>query len=162
MPENLVEKAGHTRLFAAVMRRIAPRFDRAMYRRFGGRILGCGPRILLLTTVGRKSGEQRTNPLLYVRRGQQVAVAASNWGRRRHPEWSEDLLENPRARVRIGDEVGEYRAHLASPVEKQELWPLFLEVWPAYETYQERSGRDIRVFVLEPSRKAAPAVSGEG
>ncbi len=146
--ERLVERAGHTRWFAAVMKRLIPPVDLLLYRRFGGR--GAGPPTLLLTTVGRKSGRERTVPLSYVRHGDGIAVVASNWGQRHHPAWSENLLANPEAQVRIGREVLEYRARRANPEEKARIWPRFVEMWPAYDTYRTRSGRDIRVFILEP------------
>jgi deazaflavin-dependent oxidoreductase (nitroreductase family) len=133
------------------MARVAPPLDRALYRRFGGRTLGAGPPTLLLTTIGRRSGRQRTVPLLYVRNRERLVVAASNWGRECHPEWSENLLADPRAWVRVGDEASERRARLAGTQEKERLWwPLLVKMWPAYVAYEVRSGRDTRVFVLEP------------
>ena len=147
--DRIAQKAGHTRFFAAVMKRIAPRFDRANYGRFGGRVLGAGPPILLLSTVGNRSGKEHTTPLLYIRSGEDVVVAASNWGESAHPAWSENLLADPRARVRIGEGISDRRARLATPEQREELWPRLLELWPAYATYQERSGRRIRVFILE-------------
>lgn len=149
--DRLAGKLGHTRWFAAVMKRVAPPVDRLLYGRFGGRTLGAGPPTLLLTTVGRKSGRERTVPLLYVRHeGDALAVAASNWGQEHHPAWSENLLANPEARVTVGHETFSCRARLAGADEKAALWPRFVELWPAYDTYQSRSGRDIRVFILEP------------
>ena len=150
-----VEKMGQTRWLPAIARYVAPPLDRLLYRFTGGRILSTGPPVLptlLLTVVGRKSGRERTVPLLYIRDGENLVVAATNWGQDHNPAWSENLLTNPRARVQIGECVSAYRARLAAPEEKDQLWPRLLKVWPAYDNYQERSGRDIRVFVLEPQR----------
>ena len=103
----------------------------------------------------------RTVPLLYVRDGERLAVAASNWGRKEHPRWSEDLLADPRALVEVGGSPPEERrARLATPREREKLWPRFLELWPAYAAYQRRCGRQIRVFVLEPSRRETPPMLG--
>ncbi|QYJ16268.1 Deazaflavin-dependent nitroreductase [Rubrobacter xylanophilus DSM 9941] len=147
--KDLAEKIGGSRLFATVASKVAPPVDRALYRWLGGRTLGAGPPTLLLTTVGRRTGRQRTVPLLYVRDGERLAVAASNWGRERHPEWSENLLSNPLAWVQAGHTRRRCRARLATSRERERLWPRFIELWPAYESYRRRCGREIRIFLLE-------------
>ncbi|MCL6438450.1 MAG: nitroreductase family deazaflavin-dependent oxidoreductase [Rubrobacteraceae bacterium] len=152
--KDLAEKIGGSRLFAAVASKVAPPADRALYRWLGGRTLGAGPPTLLLTTFGRRTGRQRTVPLMYVRDGERLAVAASNWGRGRHPEWSENLLANPRALVRLGAALEERRARLATSEEREKLWPRFIEFWPAYAAYQRRCGREIRIFLLEDARSS--------
>lgn len=105
---------------------------------------------LLLTTVGRRTGRERTVPVLYVRDGDRLVIAGSNWGQRQHPAWSENLLANPVAKVQMGNERGAYRATQATTEERARLWLELDRIWPAYETYRKRAGRDIRVFVLEP------------
>lgn len=147
--EDVVRKLGGNRLFVAVASRVAPVVDRALYRRLGGRVLGAGPPVLLLTTVGRKTGRQRTVPLLYVEEGEKLAVAASNWGRREHPGWSENLLAEPLAWVQVGEERRRCRARPATPRERELLWGRFLRLWPAYDAYRRRCGREIRIFILE-------------
>ncbi len=69
-----------------------------------------------------------------------------------HPQWSENLLREPNAQVQIGADQRPYRARLASSEEVARAWPRLVEFWPAYDRYKERSGRNIRVFVLEPCR----------
>ncbi len=106
---------------------------------------------LLLTTTGRRSGLPRTVPLLYVPDGARYVVIASNWGQQHHPAWSANLLAEPDATVSIHGHDVAVRARLADPAERDRLWPSITRTWPAYDTYVERSGRDIRVFLLEPA-----------
>ena len=106
---------------------------------------------LILTTTGRRSGQPRRNPLLYVRDGDAFVVIGSNWGKNRQPAWSLNLLADPRATVTIGGRHLPVEARVATGAERERLWGLLLAEWPAYETYVERAGgRDIRVFRLAP------------
>lgn len=108
---------------------------------------------LLLTTQGRKSGLPRTVPLLYAPDGDRFVVTASNWGQQSHPAWSGNLLACDEATVALpGGRQIPVRAALAEGAERDRVWPLVTRVWPAYDTYVERSGRAIRVFVLTPVR----------
>jgi deazaflavin-dependent oxidoreductase (nitroreductase family) len=153
-----IRRRGHARWFAAFGSKVAPRVDRVLYRLSGGRLVATGPAVfptLLLTTVGRKSGQNRTVPLLYVRDGDNLLVAGSNWGQKEEPAWARNLSGNPRARVQIGSARREYVARVATDEEKTGLWPKLDEMWPAYDTYRKRSGRDIKVFVLEPASPPA-------
>lgn len=106
---------------------------------------------LLLTTTGRKSGLPRTVPLLYAPDGDKFIVTASNWGQQNHPAWSGNLLACNEATVAlpVGRQIP-VRAALAEGAERDRVWPLVTRVWPAYDTYVERSGRAVRVFVLTP------------
>ncbi len=108
---------------------------------------------LMLTTVGRRTGQKRTTPLLYVRDGTRLIVAGTNWGQTKEPDWALNLLANPKAWVQVGGERGAYGARVADEEEERRLWPELQKIWPAYETYRERSGRKVNVFVLEPSEE---------
>lgn len=148
-----LQRLGHGRWVVAAAARLAPPIDRFLYARTGGVLMSTGRQIiptLLLTTVGRRTGRDRTVPVLYVRIGACLVIAGSNWGQRQHPAWSENLLANPVAKVQIGNERGAYRATRATTEERARLWLELDRIWPAYETYRKRAGRDIRVFVLEP------------
>lgn len=125
--------------------------DRLLYRLTGGR-RGLSPRrsVLLLTTTGRRSGEQRQVPVLYLRDGRDLWVMASNYGRPRHPAWSSNLLAHPEARVTVGGEERDVRARLASRDEKSALWPRLLRLYPAWKSYSGWTDRDFRLFCLEP------------
>ena len=148
----MLQRMGHHRWFARVGRALVP-VDRALQRLSRGRVGGIGPQVLpelLLTTKGRTSGLPRQVPLLYAREGRTLVVVASNWGQAHHPAWSANLLAEPAATVQLHGELRDVRARPASEQEKARVWPLVLSVWPAYDTYAERSGRDLRVFLLEP------------
>jgi deazaflavin-dependent oxidoreductase (nitroreductase family) len=139
--------------FPRVYKPVFPRVDGFLYRVSGGRLISAGPTLfptLLLTTTGYGSGKARTTPLFYVCDGESIIVAATNFGLRDHPAWSENLLRNPDAEVQIGTVARGVRARVANATEVARAWPRLVAFWPAYDRYKERSGRDIRVFVLEP------------
>ncbi len=149
-----IQRLGHKKWFAAVGKRVAPRVDRFLLKVTGGRAVTIGRKAiptLFLTTVGRKSGKERVTPLLYLRDGDRIIVAGSNWGQPHHPAWALNLKAHPRARVQIGREKTDVVARVAAGEERERLWPFLEEKWPAYRTYRDRSGRDIMVFVLEPA-----------
>ncbi|CAN5674972.1 MAG: nitroreductase family deazaflavin-dependent oxidoreductase [Actinomycetota bacterium] len=119
---------------------------RASKGRFGGRVLG-GP-VLVLITTGRRSGERRETPLLYVEDGNSFAVIASNGGTASHPAWFLNLASKPEAEVRIGDRTFPVRAEEASGEERRRIWDLAVEMYPTYEDYQGRTDREIPVVAL--------------
>jgi deazaflavin-dependent oxidoreductase (nitroreductase family) len=151
---NVIRSLGHRRWFALVGRTAVP-VDRWLQRRTGGRITILGRSALptlLLTTKGRKSGLPRTVPLIYAPDGDSFVVTASNWGQEHHPAWSGNLLASSAATISLeGGRDVPVRAALAEGAERDRVWPLVTKVWPAYDTYVERSGRAIRVFVLTPA-----------
>lgn len=130
--------------------RLIARIHTWIYRMTGG-ALGSkmGGPILLLTTTGRKSGRQRTLPLIYLEHPAGWAVAGSNAGMPRDPDWWANLQQEPLAAVRIGREVTPVRAKEASPEERQALWPRFVAAYPGYEDYRRKAGREIPVVLLE-------------
>jgi deazaflavin-dependent oxidoreductase (nitroreductase family) len=129
------------------------RFHARIYRLTGGRFVGRVGKapILLLTTTGRRSGLARTAPLLYLRDGDQLAIVASFGGYPTHPVWYLNLVANPEVYVQVGRERFAARARTASPGERERLWPLFVEMYPGYEEYQEKTAREIPVVLLERS-----------
>jgi deazaflavin-dependent oxidoreductase (nitroreductase family) len=104
---------------------------------------------LLLTTVGRKSGEPRTTPLIYAQHGNAYVVVASNAGRDRPPAWYANLRARPEVQLQVGSERFMARARAASEAERPTLWQKMLAAWPALSEYQERTVRIIPVIVLE-------------
>ncbi len=121
------------------------------YRATGGLIGGyVGAPVLLLTTVGRKSGKARTVPLLYLREGSQVALVASNGGDDRHPAWWLNLRASPAATIQIRRSRERVTARQGSPDEKRLLWPRFVKMHGGYKAYQQRTRREIPVVILEP------------
>jgi deazaflavin-dependent oxidoreductase (nitroreductase family) len=149
---TLARRLGHQRWFARVFRGLVP-LDRALGRLTRGRVVALridGLPSLLLTTTGRRSGQPRTNPLLYTPDADGYVVIASNWGQPHHPAWSGNLLAQPAATVTLGGRDIPVHAQLATGAERDRLLALAMRVWPAYQTYIERSGREIRVFRLSP------------
>jgi deazaflavin-dependent oxidoreductase (nitroreductase family) len=149
----LLRRLGPQRWFAALGRRLTP-LDRRLYQLTRGRwsLIGRHPQpSLLITTTGRRSGLPRTQPLLYVTDGGGYVVIGSNWGQPHHPEWSSNLLAQPAAQVTLGDRVLDVRATLVTGAERDRLWQMALQVWPAYGAYAGRTkGRQIRIFRLTP------------
>jgi len=107
---------------------------------------------LLLTTRGRKSSKRRRTALIYGRDGDNYIVVASRGGHPHHPAWYLNLVENPQVDVQVGEERFTAVACSASPAEKARLWPVMASIWPDYDSYQEKTERDIPVVVLEPAR----------
>jgi deazaflavin-dependent oxidoreductase (nitroreductase family) len=124
-----------------------------LYRLSRGRLLGKVGRapVLLLTTTGRRSGQQRTAPVLYMRDGTGWVVIGSNAGNPRPPAWSLNLVANPDAEVEVGRERRPVRARVAEGEERTDLWRRMNEQYGGFEDYRSRTARDIRVFVLEPT-----------
>jgi deazaflavin-dependent oxidoreductase (nitroreductase family) len=122
-----------------------------LYRLTRGKIGGkmSGVECLLLTTVGRKSGKQRTTPLLYGRDGDHLILVASKGGAPDHPLWYTNLKANPEVNVQVGGDKLGMRARDAAPDERQRLWDLMVERWKGYADYQTKTTREIPVVVLE-------------
>jgi len=108
--------------------------------------------ILLLTTKGRKSGELKTSPLIFVRDGENVAIIASKGGAPEHPAWYQNLAAEPRVQVQLKDDVYNAVARTAEGAERERIWPRAVEAWPQYADYQAATDRKIPVVVLERVR----------
>lgn len=122
---------------------------RATGGRLGGRFPGGAP-LLLLTTIGRKSGEPRTTPLIYLADGDDLVLVASKAGVAQHPLWYSNLVANPDVEVEVGRARRPLRARTATPEEKARLWPKLVALYPPYQSYQDRTERDIPVVILSP------------
>lgn len=124
-----------------------------LYESTDGRIgasLGGRP-MLLLRTVGRRTGQARTNALLYVPEGNAYVVTASKGGDPHHPGWFHNLSANPEVEIQIGRDRIPVRARIAEGDERTRLWAKADEVNRGqYSTYQSRTTREIPVVVLEP------------
>jgi F420H(2)-dependent quinone reductase len=121
-----------------------------VYRATGGKLfgrMGKSP-ILLLNTVGRKTGRKRTSPLLYVMDGEDFVIIASKGGAPTHPAWYLNLKANPDATVEIGDREVRVRAEEVASEEKVRLWQKMLEMYPTYDDYQTKTKREIPLLVL--------------
>jgi deazaflavin-dependent oxidoreductase (nitroreductase family) len=103
---------------------------------------------LLLTTTGRRSGMKRRTALIYGRDTDHFVVVASKGGAPEHPAWYLNLQADPQVEVQVLDEVFRATASTAAGAERTRLWALMRKVWPAYDSYQEKTGREIPVVVL--------------
>lgn len=131
-----------------LMSRVNTWVYRATNGRLGGRFLRGAP-VLLLTTVGRKSGQRRVAPLIYARDGDRLLLVASKGGMDHHPLWYRNLVANPEVEVQLGADVVPMRARTASAAEKAALWPTMVAVYRDYDDYQARTRRDIPLVILE-------------
>ena len=106
---------------------------------------------LLLTSVGRKSGEPRPLPLIYKKVGDNYVIIASKGGAPAHPAWYLNLVAEPNCQVQAGRAETDATARTASGSEREDLWAQLAEVYPPYNDYQKSAGdREIPVVVLEP------------
>ncbi len=123
-----------------------------IYRATRGRLLSKVGRahVLLLTSTGRRSGQQRTAPVLYLAEGERLVVIGSNAGNERAPAWSHNLTANPDAEVQIRGRRRQVRARVAEGEERAELWRKMNEQYAGFAQYDENTSREIPVFVLEP------------
>jgi deazaflavin-dependent oxidoreductase (nitroreductase family) len=119
--------------------------------RIGGSLVGLPS--IKLTTIGRRSGKPRTSMLTVpVRLGQTLVVVASAGGNDVNPGWFLNLRANPRVRVAVGGVPAvDMVARVATPDERERLWPQIVEALPNYARYQERTSRVIPVVLLEPA-----------
>jgi F420H(2)-dependent quinone reductase len=115
----------------------------------GHRIPGAPP-ILLLDTVGAKSGKRRTTPLAYFEDGRDVVIVASKGGHPKHPSWYHNLRAHPDTTVQIANKRRTVHARVADPEERVRLWPQAVAIWSDYDSYQERTEREIPLVILEP------------
>jgi deazaflavin-dependent oxidoreductase (nitroreductase family) len=107
--------------------------------------------MLLLDHVGAKSGTKRTTPLLYIPDGDDVVIVASKGGFPKHPAWYHNLKANPDTTVQIRGERRDVHARIATPEERERLWPRAVKSYSGYTDYQTRSkGREIPLVILEP------------
>jgi len=130
------------------------KLHRALYRRTGGRIGGklAGIPMCLLTTTGRKSGIERTLPLACMPDAGDLVVVGSNNGQEHDPAWWLNLQAQPAARVQYLRDLYPVVAELASPEERERLWPLLKRGNPAFGHYEKKTQRRIPVVIL---RRAA-------
>jgi deazaflavin-dependent oxidoreductase (nitroreductase family) len=124
---------------------------REVYAASGGR-LGrriAGMPVLLLTTVGRKTGRRREVPLTYVEEDGAIVLVASYGGRAHNPDWFENLVANGEVEVRIKGETSKMKAHRATAEERKRLWPRVVDTYDGYAKYQAKTAREIPLAILE-------------
>ena len=121
---------------------------RANAGRVGGRFEGAP--LLLLHTVGRTSGIERVNPMMYQQLDDGWAVFASAAGADTDPDWLRNLVANPETTIEVGTKTRKVRARVAEGQERTDIWTTQKERFPAFADYEDRTAREIPVVVLEP------------
>jgi deazaflavin-dependent oxidoreductase (nitroreductase family) len=111
--------------------------------------------LVMLTTIGAKSGKERTVPLLALPDGNNLVLIASNWGQSHFPSWYYNLCANPEAKISIqGESQSSYLAHEMTGVERERLWQLAVDTYGGYANYKQRiasgSNRSIPVMLMTP------------
>jgi deazaflavin-dependent oxidoreductase (nitroreductase family) len=107
-----------------------------------------GTTILLLTTKGRSSGQERTTPLIHREDDGRWVIVASKGGAADHPAWFKNLQAGPDATIQVKAEKIPVRASVAEGEERERLWKAMNEVWPDYDSYQQKTDRQIPVVIL--------------
>jgi deazaflavin-dependent oxidoreductase (nitroreductase family) len=109
-----------------------------------------GKPVVLLTTIGAKTGKLRKTPLMRVEHNGEYAVVASLGGAPQHPVWYYNITKYPRVELQDGTESADYEAREVFGDEKATWWRRAVEVWPDYADYQQKTDREIPLFVLTP------------
>ncbi|AXY50419.1 nitroreductase family deazaflavin-dependent oxidoreductase [Rhodococcus ruber] len=130
----------------------------AAYKATGGRIGGkwrvgsafpWGIPVCLLTTTGRKTGQPRTVPLLFLEDGERVVLVASQGGLPQHPLWFRNIRADPRVTVQVRSRVRQMTARVATPEERSHHWPRLVAMYADFDNYQSWTDRVIPVVVCE-------------
>lgn len=141
--------------------KLMSRANTRIYRLTGGRLgkkwrVGAGFRkpvpICLLTTTGRKSGQPRTVPLCYMQHGEDLVLVASQGGLPSNPQWYFNVKANPDVQIEIGKRRSGYKARVAEPDERAQLWPKLVDLYADFDSYQSWTDREIPVVICEPVR----------
>lgn len=131
------------------------RWQVAVYEWSGGRLWNTflGGPVAILTTTGRKSGEPRKTPLLYLRWEDKVVMVGSKGGMPKPPLWLRNVEANPAVSIQIGSEKRDYRARIANAEEEVLLWPRLEAMYPGYIEYKARLAgiRHVPVIIFEPA-----------
>jgi deazaflavin-dependent oxidoreductase (nitroreductase family) len=142
----------NSRLLALILKYFA-RAHIWVYQRTNGRL---GAKLLwfpaaLLTTTGRKSGQPRITPTLYLRDGDRIVLPASFGGRAGNPMWYLNLKANPKVQVQVRGEKHDLTARDATDEERDRYWPPLIKIYPPYRGYREATDRTIPLVVCEPA-----------
>ncbi len=125
----------------------------AEFRAHQGKVGGNfeGAPILLLHTVGAKTGRERVHPMMYRRVGENYAVFASKAGAPTNPDWYHNLVANPAVRAEIGTQTLDLSARVADSAEREPIWAAQKADFPGFAEYETRTTRQIPVVILEPA-----------
>ena len=143
-------------VFARVLHRIDRPVDRLTRGRYTFSSLLSGLPVVMLTTVGAKTGQRRTVPVLGLPTENTLAIIASNFGQSRHPAWYYNLQQHPDAEIVVDGKRQRVRAVEATGQRRAEIWEQGLRVYPGFGQYERRAAhREIAVFELTPTDASA-------
>ncbi len=123
------------------------------FRANGGKVGGnfAGAPLLLLHSVGARSGRERVNPMMYQDLGDgRVAVFATKAGAPTHPDWYHNLVANREVTVEIGTETRRFRARTVTSGEREPIWTKQKQTYPGFADYETKTDREIPVVILDP------------
>jgi F420H(2)-dependent quinone reductase len=126
---------------------------RALLKLTGGRIMSTmgGNKLGILTTIGRKSGQPRSHPVITIPDGDNCLIVATNAGAANHPHWVRNAQANPDVTLTVNGDTRAMRADLLPPKEKEQLWPRLVAAYRPYAAMQRKTDRDIPVIRLTPT-----------
>lgn len=155
--QRILQRIPASRLGAWIFSGWLPHIDRPLMRLSNGRLSVPGALtglpVVVMKTVGAKSGRPRTAPLVGIRDGDKVVVIGTNFGQSRQPAWYHNLRANPEATLILPEGEGTYIAHEATPPEREMYWKKGDEIYAGYAAYKRRvGGREIPVMILVPKR----------
>jgi deazaflavin-dependent oxidoreductase (nitroreductase family) len=110
-----------------------------------------GVPVVVVTSLGARSGKLRKNPVMRVEHQGSYALIASQGGAPDHPAWYHNLVQHPVVELQDAELRGDFNVRVAEGAEREEWWERAVAVWPAYADYQKKTDREIPVFVAEPA-----------
>jgi deazaflavin-dependent oxidoreductase (nitroreductase family) len=124
------------------------------FRANDGRVGGNfeGKPLLLLHTTGAKSGEERVNPVAYIKDGGKLVVIASKGGAPTHPDWYHNIVAHPQVTVEVGTEKFDASAAVAKEADRRRLYDEMVKIMPGFADYEKKTTRSIPVIVLTPKK----------
>jgi len=156
-----VQRLGGTRLGVWAIKHVVAPLQLSLQRHSGGRLSLTGPApVLLLTTVGRRTGKPRTVPAFYLREGAKYVVCNVRPPHEHTNPWVLNALANPQVRLTLHGETLDGWARLAEQPEVDRFWPALVQLWPAYRSFRNAGG-DLSIFVIEADRDSARSPSAQ-
>jgi deazaflavin-dependent oxidoreductase (nitroreductase family) len=120
------------------------------FRANGGEVTGRGRTVLLLHTIGAKSGKEHVNPVAHTRDGDRYVIIASKGGAPTNPDWYHNIIANPFVNVEVGTEKFQAKATVVEEPERTRLYDQMVAVMPGFAEYRQKTTRVIPVIVLTP------------
>jgi deazaflavin-dependent oxidoreductase (nitroreductase family) len=138
----------------SLLKKLFPRVHVFMYRLSNGKLGGRRKesKVLLLSTIGRKTGKERVTPLRYIKHGDDFVIAASNWGQENPPAWYFNLKANPNIQIQDMDQHIKVKAEEAGDDLHAELYPRFVKADSRFADYPTTAKRQIPLILLHPQR----------